>query len=122
MQGEEYVYYLNKEGHAMFGDDGKVVLRGKLAHAILRNDAWLHLFCPNDWQIKIDIRYKKKGEKKKIVPDMKFRDEERILHAVEVDRSQKMKINDEKLIKYEEFIKIYKQKYNGKMLIIHFFQ
>lgn len=106
----------------MFGDDGKVVSRGKLAHAILRNDAWLHLFCPDDWQIEIDIRYKKNGEKKKIVPDMKFRDEEGILHAVEVDRSQKMKINDEKLIKYEEFIKIYKQKYNGEKLIIHFFQ
>ncbi len=122
MQGKEYVYYLNKEGHAMFGDDGKGVSKGKLAHAILRNDAWLHLFCPDDWQIEIDIRYKKNGEKKKIVPDMKFRDEEGGLHAVEVDRSQKMKINDEKLLKYEEFIKIYKQKYNGKMLIIHFFQ
>lgn len=30
MQGKEYVYYLNKEGHAMFGDDGKVVSRGSL--------------------------------------------------------------------------------------------
>ncbi|SCN08551.1 Uncharacterized protein BCRIVMBC126_02609 [Bacillus wiedmannii] len=64
MQGKEYVYYLNKEGHAMFGDDGKVVSRGKLAHALLRNEAWLHLFCPDDWQIETDIRYKKNEERR----------------------------------------------------------
>ncbi|AWU53135.1 hypothetical protein DNQ11_11985 [Bacillus anthracis] len=121
MQGKEYVYYLNKEGHAMFGDDGKVVSRGKLAHALLRNEAWLHLFCPDDWQIETDIRYIKNKEKMKIVPDVKFRDEENILHAVEVDRSQKMKVNEEKIKKYEEFTQIYKQKHNGKMPVIHFF-
>ncbi|QWI16909.1 hypothetical protein EXW48_13320 [Bacillus wiedmannii] len=73
----------------MFGDDGKVVSRGKLAHALLWNAAWLHLFCPDDWQIETDIRYikNKKKKKKKIVPDVKFRDEESILHAVELDRS-----------------------------------
>lgn len=64
MQGKEYVYYLNKEGHAMFGDDGKVVSRGKLAPALLRNEAWLHLFCPDDWQIETDIRYKKNEERR----------------------------------------------------------
>lgn len=121
IKGKEYVYYLNKEGHAMFGDDGKVVSRGKLAHALLRNEAWLHLFCPDDWQIETDIRYIKNKEKKKIVPDVKFRDEENILHAVEVDRSQKMKVNEEKLKKYEELTQIYKQKHNGKMPVIHFF-
>lgn len=121
MLGKEYVYYLNKEGHAMFGDDGKVVSRGKLAHALLRNEAWLHLFCPDDWQIETDIRYIKNKEKKKIIPDVKFRNEENILHAVEVDRSQKMKVNEEKLKRYEELTQIYKQKHNGKMPVIHFF-
>ncbi|TBL21834.1 hypothetical protein EYB35_00280 [Bacillus paranthracis] len=121
MQGKEYVYYLNKEGHALFGDDGKVVSRGKLAHALLRNEAWLHLFCPDDWQIETEIRYKKNGVKKKIIPDVKFRDEEGILHAVEVDHSQKMKVNEEKLKKYEELTQIYRQKHNGKMPVIHFF-
>ena len=71
--------------------------------------------------MKTEIRYRKNGEKKKIIPDVKYRDEEGILHAVEVDRSQKMKINEEKLKKYEEFTQIYKQKYNGKVSIIHFF-
>lgn len=52
---------------------------------------------------------------------MKFRDEENPLHAVEVDRSQKMKVNEEKLKKYEELTQIYKQKHNGKMPVIHFF-
>ncbi|MFB5555311.1 replication-relaxation family protein [Bacillus cytotoxicus] len=121
MYGKEYVYYLNKEGHAMFGNDGKVVSRGKLAHALLRNEAWLCLFCPDDWQVETEIRYRKNGEKKKIIPDVKFRDEESILHAVEIDRTQKMVVNDRKLKCYEEFTKIYKQKYKGKVPVIHFF-
>ena len=52
---------------------------------------------------------------------MKFRDEEGILHAVEVDRTQKMKINEEKIKKYEELTQIYKQEHSGKMPMIHFF-
>lgn len=61
-----------------------------------------------------EVRYKKNGEKKCIIADVKFRDEEGVLHVVEVDRTQKMKVNEEKLKKYEEFTQIYKQKYNGK--------
>ncbi len=118
--GKEYVYYLNKEGHAMFGDDGKVVSQGKLAHALLRNEAWLHLYCPDDWQIETEMLYTRNGERKRIIPDVKFRDEEGILHAVEIDRSQKMKVNEDKLKKYEEFTFIYKKKY-GKVPVIHFF-
>ncbi|PFS62588.1 hypothetical protein COK41_16005 [Bacillus cereus] len=121
IQGKEYVYYLNKEGHALFEDDGKVVSRGKLEHALLRNEAWSQLFCPDNWQIETDIRYIENKEKKKIIPDVKFRDEENPLHAVEVDRSQKMKVNEEKLKKYEELTQIYKQKHNGKLPVIHFF-
>lgn len=52
---------------------------------------------------------------------MKFRDEEGILHAVEIYLSQKMKVNEEKLKKYEELTQIYKQKHNGKVPVIHFF-
>lgn len=32
-----------------------------------------------------------------------------------------MVVNDEKLKCYEEFTQIYKQKYNGKVPVIHFF-
>ena len=55
---EEYVYYLNKEGHALLGG-GKVVSRNRMENAILRNEVWLDLFCPVDWQIETEIRYKK---------------------------------------------------------------
>ncbi|OUA51437.1 replication-relaxation family protein [Bacillus thuringiensis] len=117
---KEYVYYLNQLGHKLFGE-GKVVHHSKMSHAMLRNEAWLHLFCPDDWQVETEIRYIKDNKKKKIIPDVKFRDEERILHAVEIDRTQKMVVNDEKLKCYEELTKIYKQKYNGKVPVIHFF-
>ncbi|MDA2415609.1 replication-relaxation family protein [Bacillus cereus] len=117
---KEYVYYLNQSGHKLFGE-GKVVHHSRVAHAILRNEAWLHLFCPDDWQIETEIRYIKDDQKKKIIPDVKFRDDDKILHAVEIDRTQKMVVNEDKLKCYEEFTKIYKQKYNGKVPVIHFF-
>ncbi|HEF1855860.1 TPA: replication-relaxation family protein [Bacillus cereus] len=117
---KEYVYYLNQSGHKLFGE-GKVVHHSRVAHAILRNEAWLYLYCPDDWQIETEIRYIKDNKKKKIVPDVKFRDEDSILHAVEIDRTQKIVVNEEKLKCYEELTKIYKQKYNGKVPVIHFF-
>lgn len=87
----------------------------------MRNEAWLYLFCPDDWQIETSIRYKIDDTKKTIIPDVKFRDEEGILNAVEIVRTQMMNINSEKLKRYGEFTIYYKNKYNGKVPIIHFF-
>ncbi|MED2934833.1 replication-relaxation family protein [Bacillus wiedmannii] len=118
---KEYVYYLNKKGRALFDDTEKIVPTIRLAHSLMRNEAWLHLFCPDDWQIETPIRYKVDDKKKTIIPDVKFRDEEEILNAVEIDRTQMMNVNSEKLKRYGEFTIYYKNKYNGKVPIIHFF-
>ncbi|WP_371399265.1 replication-relaxation family protein, partial [Bacillus toyonensis] len=67
------------------------------------------------------IRYKIDDKKKTIIPDVKFRDEEGILNAVEIDRTQMMNINSEKMKRYGEFTTYYKNKYKGKIPIIHFF-
>ncbi|MCQ6399064.1 hypothetical protein PDR35_16105, partial [Bacillus cereus] len=77
--------------------------------------------CPDDWQIETPIRYKIDDKKKTIIPDVKFRDEEGILNAVEIDRTQMMNINSEKMNRYGEFTTYYKEKYNGKVPIVHFF-
>ncbi|AFU14569.1 Phage protein [Bacillus thuringiensis MC28] len=118
---KEYVYYLNKKGRALFDDTEKIVPTIRLAHSLMRNEAWLYLFCPDDWQIETPIRYKIDDKKKTIIPDVKFRDEEEILNAVEIDRTQMMNVNSEKLKRYGEFTIYYKNKYNGKVPIIHFF-
>ncbi|QWH60219.1 hypothetical protein EXW39_08550 [Bacillus mycoides] len=118
---KEYVYYLNKKGRELFDDTEKIVPNSRLAHSLMRNEAWLYLFCPDDWQIEATIRYKVNDTKKTIIPDVKFRDEEGILNAVEIDRTQMMNINSEKMNRYGEFTTYYKNKYNGKVPIIHFF-
>jgi len=87
----------------------------------MRNEAWLYLFCPDDWQIEAPIRYKVNDKKKTIIPDVKFRDEEGTLNAVEIDRTQMMNVNAEKMSRYREFSLYYKNKYNGKVPLIHFF-
>lgn len=80
----------------------------------MRNEAWLYLFCPDDWQIETPIRYKIDDKKKTIIPDVKFRDEEGILNAVEIDRTQMMNINSEKMKRYGEFTTYYKINTMGK--------
>ncbi|MBG9617400.1 MULTISPECIES: replication-relaxation family protein [Bacillus] len=118
---KEHVYYLNKQGRALFDDTEKVVPTIRLAHSLMRNEVWLNLFCPDDWQIEAPIRYKEGGKKKTIIPDVKFRDADGILNAVEIDRTQMMNSNSEKINRYGEFTTYYKNKYNGKVPIIHFF-
>ncbi|AZJ21526.1 hypothetical protein CT694_18500 [Bacillus wiedmannii bv. thuringiensis] len=118
---KEYVYYLNKKGRELFDDSEKVIPNSRLAHSLMRNEAWLYLFCPDDWQIEAPIRYKVNDKKKTIVPDVKFRDDDGILNAVEIDRTQTMNINAEKMNRYGEFTVYYKNKYNGKVPIVHFF-
>ncbi len=56
----------------------------------------------------------------RIIPDVKSRDDEGVLHAVEIDRTQDMRKNEEKIKRYAEFTNYYKEKY-GKVPIIHFF-
>ncbi|MBT2577465.1 replication-relaxation family protein [Bacillus sp. ISL-8] len=118
---KEHVYYLNKQGRALFDDTEKVVPTIRLAHSLMRNEAWLYLFCPDDWQIEAPIRYKVNDHKKTIIPDVKYRDSDEILNAVEIDRTQMMNVNSEKMNKYGEFTVYYKNKYNGKVPIVHFF-
>ncbi|WP_324648355.1 replication-relaxation family protein [Bacillus paranthracis] len=118
---KEYVYYLNKKGRELFDDTEKIVPNSRLAHSLMRNEAWLYLFCPDDWQIETPIRYKIDDKKQTIIPDVKFRDEEGILNAVEIDRTQMMYINSEKMKRYGEFTTYYKDKYKGKIPIVHFF-
>ncbi|MEB8634547.1 replication-relaxation family protein [Bacillus cereus] len=118
---KEYVYYLNKKGRELFDDTEKIVPNSRLAHSLMRNEAWLHLFCPDDWQVETPIRYKVDDKKKTIIPDVKFRDEEGTLNAVEIDRTQMMIVNAEKISRYREFSLYYKNKYNGKIPLIHFF-
>ncbi|MDA1958497.1 replication-relaxation family protein [Bacillus cereus group sp. BcHK10] len=118
---KEYVYYLNKKGRALFDDTEKIVPTIRLAHSLMRNEAWLYLFCPDDWQIETPIRYKIDDKRKTIIPDVKFRDEEGILNAVEIDRTQMMNVNSEKMTRYGEFTIYYRKKYNGKVPVVHFF-
>lgn len=101
MHNKEYVYYLNQSGHKLFSE-GKVVHHIRISHDIVCNETWLYLFYLDDLQVETEIKYIKNNKKKKIIPDVKFRDDN-ILHAVEIDRTQIMLVNDKKLKCYENF-------------------
>ncbi len=87
----------------------------------MRNEAWLYLFCPDDWQIETPIRYKIDDKKKTIIPDVKFRDEDGILNAVEIDRTQMMNVNSEKIKRYGNLLCIIKINITEKYRLFIFF-
>ncbi|MEX5523495.1 hypothetical protein ABFV50_33570, partial [Bacillus cereus] len=70
---KEHVYYLNKNGRELFYDNEKVIPNSRLAHSLMRNEEWLYLFCPDDWQIEAPILYKVNDRKKTIISDVKLR-------------------------------------------------
>lgn len=117
---KEHVYYLNKKGRGLFGDEKKITPTSRISHALMRNEAWLWLQCPDTWQIEPIVGYTFSHEKKRIMPDASFVDSQNALHMVEIDRTQDMKKNEDKLKRYGEYAQLYKQKYN-KVPIVHFF-
>lgn len=116
---KEKVYYLNREGRAMLDDAEKVVPSIRMGHHMMRNEAWLHCYCPDDWVIEKQLRYTKGGKELYIMTDAAYTSE-RVLHCVEVDRTQAMRKNEEKIKRYAEYGELYKRK-TGKVLVVRFF-
>ncbi|MFC5775175.1 replication-relaxation family protein [Ectobacillus antri] len=119
IHNRERVYYLSKEGRALV-DCEVTPVPSRIAHALLRNEAWLMLHCPDEWVVEKKLKYRWRDKDKTILPDAVFK-QEGILNCVEVDRYQTMHANNEKLKRYDELTQYYKKKYNGRKPVIHFY-
>jgi hypothetical protein len=93
----EYVYYLNKEGREMVGCNTVRKKTANIEHFILRNQLWIHLGKPFTWENEVKIT----AEKTSVVCDAKFT-KNGIPVFVEVDVSQSMTVNREKIKKYKK--------------------
>lgn len=103
------VYYLNKEGRAFTQSDK---IRKKLTtagHYLMRADLFLTLGCPDSWKNEIRIKYvydenDPKSRHITVVADAHFVTETGKHYIVEIDNSQKMLKNKEKIEKYRRLI------------------
>ncbi|MFP7479455.1 replication-relaxation family protein [Terribacillus saccharophilus] len=93
---EKKVYTLTKKGAGMIGiDDLKHSREPYVHHILLRGQAWLDLGRPASWQVEQPIKF----ARYRIVPDAMYTDNIRH-HFVEIDRTQRMTVNREKLKAY----------------------
>ncbi|WP_352921199.1 replication-relaxation family protein [Peribacillus simplex] len=101
--GLEKVYYLNKNGREYVDHN---IIRKKTPnaeHFITRNQLWIHLRRPKEWQNEVQI----KAGDISIVCDAKT-SQNNIPVFVEVDISQPMQINKAKIQKYKKLQQISK--------------
>lgn len=105
--GLEKVYYLNKSGRDRVNCE---VIRKKtpqIQHYILRNQAWIHLGRPFDWENEVKIIV---GDTS-IICDAKYTAKGKIPVFVEIDVSQAMAVNQRKIEKYRKFKELTGQKF-----------
>ncbi|PAD35993.1 replication-relaxation family protein [Terribacillus saccharophilus] len=102
---EMKVYTLTKKGAAMIGiDDLRHAREPYVQHILLRGQAWLDLGRPASWQVERPIKF----VNYRIIPDAMYTDNIQH-HFVEIDRTQRMAVNRDKLKAYALLQRIHRQ-------------
>lgn len=97
----EHVYYLNKEGRELVNSQKVLKKTPQINHYLMRNSLFIAFGYPATWRNEIKIGVKEKDIS--IIADAIFEKDKR-LHIVEVDYSQKMKENRDKVARYKELL------------------
>lgn len=99
-EGYQTIYYLNKKGKSYVECEKIRKKGGHVQHIIMRNDMWLFHDRPNDWKNEVKIS---DGHTSLIADSMFTNDWDR-KHFLEVDSTQSMKENRNKIKRYKELM------------------
>jgi hypothetical protein len=101
--GGRNVYYLNKAGRELVGEEHEIKWNTRVDHHLMRNDLYLYFQQPNTWEVEKGMSFKAEGLTNKeytLVPDARFHQEGQY-HFIEVDRMQSMNENKKKISLYK---------------------
>lgn len=96
-EGYQTIYYLSRHGKEYVDCDKVRKKGGHVQHILMRNDLWLHYNCPADWKNEIKVS----DGSATVVVDSMFTNSVQY-HFLEVDHTQKMKENRNKIARYIE--------------------
>lgn len=116
------VYYLNKKGRDTIGSENEMKWSLQAEHHLLRNELYIHFNCPKDWRVEHEIVFTPKGlvrTEKRIIADASFT-KMGVFHLLEVDRTQSMAENKEKINVYAELNPLLYERFNHKPVIIFY--
>ncbi|SET84309.1 Replication-relaxation [Oceanobacillus limi] len=94
---EKKIYYLSNRGSERIGKGGVNLKKSWIQHTLMRNDLYIKLGMPKDWQKEVPIS---KEEEVYLIPDAMYKNKGEY-HFVEIDNTQTMKTNVEKINKYK---------------------
>lgn len=98
----ENVYYLSAEGRELIGCERIYKKTAQIRHYLLRNAVYIAHGCPSTWRNEIKLSIPKSIA---IVADAIYTQDGRYV-IVEVDVTQKMAANREKIAKYKELLRL----------------
>lgn len=98
----ENIYYLNKEGRERVNSTKVLKKTIQARHFIMRNSIYIAYGCPSTWQNEMKLEVKNKV---KIISDALFQRDKRY-YVVEVDHTQKMVKNRNKIERYRKLIEL----------------
>jgi hypothetical protein len=97
-EGYSSIYYLSALGRDAVGAKKPRRKNQFVNHVIMRNEFYLFAKCPTDWKNELKV----KDGHDSIIPDSWFKTNG-MYHFLEVDSTQKMSVNRQKVEKYKGF-------------------
>lgn len=99
-EGYQTIYYLSKQGRS-YVDCEKVRKKGgHVQHIVMRNEMWLFSSQPKDWKNEVKVS----DGHSTVITDAMFTDSWDRKHFLEVDSTQTMKENRNKVKRYIELL------------------
>lgn len=98
----ENIYYLNKEGRERVNATRVLKKTTQARHYIMRNSLYIAYDCPSTWKNEIKFEVPKQV---RVIADAYFIKDKRY-HIVEVDHTQKMAKNKNKVERYRKLMEL----------------
>ena len=113
------VYYLSARGRELVGLEEEIKWTQQTDHHLMRNDIWLHYFCPKDWRVEESIKFVDGLQQLWLVPDAIFTAKGKH-HFVEIDNTQKMQENKKKIELYAKLNPLIKQQFGHEPVLVFY--
>lgn len=104
---EYKIYYLSNRGKNRIGSKQAELKKSWIKHTLMRNDLYILLGMPIDWKKETPIKW----PDNKIIPDAMYKKNGEF-QFIEIDNTQTMQTNIDKLKKYKQLNKVIFEQYN----------
>lgn len=98
----EYIYTLNAEGRRRIGVSKAQMRVSQVDHHLMRNQLYIALGCPSTWRAEVRLKV---ADKVSVIADALYTKDGRYV-IVEIDNTQKMAANREKIAKYRKLVEM----------------